>query len=99
MPSHTDHPRLRGVSANAEMLAPNGDLTNVRHLTYNRTVKYKDVARELLNAGWWLKSDNGPHEKWTNGRDVMPVPRHKEINEYTARGIIKKAKNNPGPIR
>ena len=68
-------------------------------MTYNEQVKYRDVERVLKNAGWWLKSNDGPHEKWTNGRDAVHVPRHKEINEYTAKSIIKKARNNPGPIR
>jgi mRNA interferase HicA len=31
----------------------------------------------------------GGHEVWRCGDRVFPVPRHREINEYTARGIMR----------
>ena len=34
----------------------------------------------------------GNHEDWTNGTQKIPVPRHKEINERTAKSILKQAK-------
>jgi predicted RNA binding protein YcfA (HicA-like mRNA interferase family) len=55
-------------------------------------MKKKDVEKELNNAGWWLKSHAAKHDKWTNGVDIIMVPRHSEINENTARGILKEAK-------
>jgi len=45
--------------------------------------------------GWWQIPNRGPHEKWTNGQDIKAVPRHKEINEFTALGIIRFAGKNP----
>lgn len=38
----------------------------------------------------------GRHEVWTNGEMTEPVPRHKEIDEHTARSIVRKAEANPG---
>ena len=43
----------------------------------------------------WQIPNRGPHEKWTNGQDIKAVPRHKEINEFTALGIIRFAGKNP----
>jgi predicted RNA binding protein YcfA (HicA-like mRNA interferase family) len=53
-------------------------------------VKLKDLERKLKDLGFW-EVVGGKHAKWTNGVDSMAVPRHKEIQEYTARGIIKNA--------
>lgn len=58
-------------------------------------MKYRDLARKLHELGWWQLSTDGPHEKWTNGRDSKAVPRHREINEFTAKGIIRFAEKNP----
>jgi len=32
------------------------------------------------------------HDIWTNGEYEIAVPRHNEINEYTAKAILKEAK-------
>lgn len=58
-------------------------------------MKYRDLMRQLIDLGWWQITNNGPHEKWTNGKICRAVPRHKEINEFTAKGIIRDAKRNP----
>ncbi len=34
----------------------------------------------------------GKHDIWTNDEREIAVPRHKEINEYTAKTIIKEGK-------
>ena len=58
--------------------------------------KRRDVAKELSKYGWW--SDGGTkHEHWTNGTQRTTLPWEREINEYTAKAIIKLAKANPGP--
>jgi mRNA interferase HicA len=54
-------------------------------------MKKKDLEKELRNLGFW-QTEGGKHDKWTNGVEAIPVPRHKEINEFTAKGIIKSAK-------
>lgn len=58
-------------------------------------MKYRDLAGRLRELGWWRIPHKGPHEKWTNGKDSKAVPRHKEINEFTALGIIRFAGKNP----
>jgi predicted RNA binding protein YcfA (HicA-like mRNA interferase family) len=59
-------------------------------------MKKRDLCKKL-NSNGWFKYDEGPnHEKWANGEQKTTVPRHREINEFTANGILKLAKNNPG---
>lgn len=57
-------------------------------------MKKRDLERALRDLGWWLIPGT-KHDKWTNGEQVEMVPRHTEINEYTAKGIIKTAKRFP----
>jgi hypothetical protein len=33
-------------------------------------------------------SEGGSHTKWYAGSEAMPVPRHSEVNERTAKGIL-----------
>jgi hypothetical protein len=35
-------------------------------------------------------------EIWTNGEQKLPIPRHSEVNELTAKAILKTAKSNLG---
>lgn len=58
--------------------------------------KRRDVIKELEKNGWWAIGGT-KHEKWTNGSQKTMVPWEREINEYTAKGIIKVATQNPGP--
>jgi predicted RNA binding protein YcfA (HicA-like mRNA interferase family) len=57
-------------------------------------VKKRDLEKQLKALGWW-QIEGTKHDKWTNGEVVTMVPRHTEINEYTAKGILKTAKQNP----
>ena len=57
-------------------------------------MKKRDLERFLKDQGWW-QIEGTKHDKWTNGELVTMVPRHTEINEFTAKGIMKIAKNNP----
>ncbi len=54
-------------------------------------MKKRDLDNELKRLGWWLLRQ-GKHEIWTNGVLTIPVPRHKEINEMTAKAILRDAK-------
>ena len=54
-------------------------------------MKKRDLEKKLKELGWWNAGTGAKHDKWTNGKDAIPVPRHSEINEFTARGIIKNA--------
>jgi len=53
-------------------------------------------VKRLQAFGWWKYGEGSNHEKWTNGEQKLPVPRHTEINEYTAAAILKTAQANPG---
>jgi mRNA interferase HicA len=35
--------------------------------------------------------NDGSHEIFSNAKQVIPVPRHREINEMTAKAILKRA--------
>jgi hypothetical protein len=53
-------------------------------------VKLKDLEQRLRELGY-KEIGGSKHAKWTDGKTVVMVPRHKEINEYTAKGIIRSA--------
>ncbi|WP_346103829.1 hypothetical protein [Nonomuraea maheshkhaliensis] len=38
-------------------------------------------------------TEGGNHTKWYAGSEAMPVPRHSEVNERTARGILENWEN------
>jgi len=58
-------------------------------------MKKRDIEEQLLQLGWWFCRRGGNHDIWTNGEQHQAVPRHKEVNEYTGKSIIKIAKHNP----
>ncbi|MBI5464609.1 MAG: type II toxin-antitoxin system HicA family toxin [Ignavibacteriales bacterium] len=62
-------------------------------------MKRKELLVQIAQSGWWFLRQGGNHEMWTNGEHCVPVPRHKEISEFTARGILKKVKQNPAKRR
>lgn len=53
-------------------------------------MKQKDLLKLFTNNGWWIHREGGNHIIMTNGTDIEPVPRHKEINEQLAKAIIKR---------
>ena len=53
-------------------------------------VKRKDLIRKLTNAGFVFYKHGGTHDKYIRGKDVEIIPRHSEINEHTARNILKR---------
>lgn len=59
-------------------------------------MKKKDIEKELRSLGYWY-SGGSKHDKWINKRGAtIIVPRHREINEFTARGILRDAKRGAG---
>lgn len=58
-------------------------------------MKKTDLERELTKYGWKFSRHGGNHDIWTNGIKSESVPRHREVNEYTAKKILKTAKENP----
>ena len=50
------------------------------------------LKKKLRDCGAKQISDQGPHETWVSVKgSKFAVPRHKEINEYTAKAILKQA--------
>lgn len=54
-------------------------------------MKRQILIKNLENAGYYLLRHGGGHDIYTNGSIQLVVPRHKELNEITAKQIIKKA--------
>ena len=52
-------------------------------------MKRRDLEQKMKEAGWWYLRSGADHDIWTNGTDIMPIPRHREINERLARSILK----------
>lgn len=53
-------------------------------------MKQRDLIRKLEEAGFVFKEHGGNHDTYRRGSDIEQVPRHKEINEITARRILRK---------
>ena len=62
-------------------------------------MKKRELERSLKSLGWRLLREGGNHEIWTNGKETEPVPRHREISEFLARKILRKAQTYPGVRR
>jgi hypothetical protein len=59
-------------------------------------MKKRDLEKKLSELGWYFLRFGSGHDIWTNGKEVEAVGRHKEINEFTAKAIIRRATRNPG---
>ena len=66
-------------------------LAVVHVLVYVLTVKRRELEQRLRALGWRFLRHGGSHDVWTDGQDQTPIPRHTEINEGTARGILRYA--------
>jgi mRNA interferase HicA len=54
-------------------------------------VKRRELEQKLKQLGWSLFRHGGRHDIWRSGERELAVPRHREINEYTAKAILKEA--------
>lgn len=54
-------------------------------------MKRRDLEDRLHSRGWRFVRHGARHDVWSNGEREIVVPRHNEINEYTAKAIIKEA--------
>ena len=55
-------------------------------------MKRRDLERQLRNLGWSLARHGGKHDIWAKGDRELVVPRHVEINDYTATAILREAR-------
>lgn len=55
-------------------------------------MKRRDLIKKLSAAGYRKDRDTGDHTVYAKpGSRPVPVPRHSEVNEYTAKQILKAA--------
>lgn len=54
-------------------------------------VRRRDLIKKPENNGWWKAREGDNHAIYTNGKQSEPIPRHNEINEITAKAILKRA--------
>lgn len=53
-------------------------------------MKRRDLEKRLKAAGWFKLRNGSDHDIWTNGTNIEAIPRHRELNENLAKGIIRK---------
>jgi len=53
-------------------------------------MKRKDLIKLLEANGWWFKRAGGNHDIYTNGTDIEPISRQREIKEDVANAIIRR---------
>jgi predicted RNA binding protein YcfA (HicA-like mRNA interferase family) len=58
-------------------------------------MKLRDLEKRLRSLGWSLVRHGARHDVWSDGERELVVPGHNEINEYTARAILKNAAGGP----
>jgi predicted RNA binding protein YcfA (HicA-like mRNA interferase family) len=55
-------------------------------------MKRKDLERALHEMGWQIVRHGSCHDVWASDGDEITVPRHNKIEKYTAKMILKIAK-------
>lgn len=53
-------------------------------------MKRKDLIKLFETNGWLFKRSGGNHDIYTNGTDIEPISRQREIKESVAQAIIKR---------
>ena len=53
-------------------------------------MKRRELVNRLEKAGFVFERHGGNHDIYRRGDDIEKVPRHKEINEWLAKAILKK---------
>ena len=49
------------------------------------------AIRAFKKGGFWISKSGGKHFGMTNGARKITIPRHKRLNPYTLKGIIRDA--------
>lgn len=58
-------------------------------------MKRRDLLKRIAEAAkqseveWTMLREGSNHEVWSCGDRQVTIPRHREISEYTAEGILK----------
>lgn len=53
-------------------------------------MKRRDLIKLLEKNGWWFKREGGDHDIYTDGKNIEPISRQREIKEPVAQAIIKR---------
>lgn len=53
-------------------------------------MKRRDLIKLLEKNGWWFKREGGDHDIYTDGTNIEPISRQREIKEQVAKAIIKR---------
>ena len=53
-------------------------------------MKQRDLLKLFNRNGWRLIREGGKHMILTDGKELEAIPLHKEINEQTAKAIIRR---------
>lgn len=53
-------------------------------------MKQRDLIKRFEKAGFKFVRHGGNHDVYKRGTDEETIPRHSEINEKLARGLLKK---------
>ncbi|MDY5987246.1 MAG: type II toxin-antitoxin system HicA family toxin [Lachnoclostridium sp.] len=53
-------------------------------------MKRRELIKKLESVGFVFKEHGGNHDTYKRGSDIEQVARHTEINEITAKRILKK---------
>ena len=53
-------------------------------------MKRRDLIKLLEENGWYFKRQGGNHDIYTNGKDIEPISRQKDIKEAVANAIIRR---------
>ena len=53
-------------------------------------MKRRRLIKKLESVGFVFAEHGGNHDTYKRGKDVERIPRHREINEITAKMILKK---------
>ncbi|MGD2187922.1 MAG: type II toxin-antitoxin system HicA family toxin [Desulfobacterales bacterium] len=59
------------------------------------SVKRRDLIRYLEKNDFYLLREGGKHTIYTNGKKVIPVKRHKQLDRITANELCKQAGLDP----
>lgn len=51
--------------------------------------RYK-LEKAFRKAGWWFLRHGNNHDVWTNGKEIEMIPRHPQVRDSLAKGLIKK---------
>jgi len=54
-------------------------------------MKLRELEQRLEQLDWRLARHGGRHDVWRRGERELALPRHREINEYTAKAILREA--------